>query len=249
MRYIIPLLLSALLCGCADTVGEPEDIISGDLAGRVMRGVLMASTLASELALNTAEPPGPGGCPSSSDDGDDLVLDYATGCTPASGITPDTVGGVARLTVAGGMGVFVGDVQAFGFDDLPLTGELSGDVSRAGDLLGADLDWASLGWAEGGADNVLDVLIEIEGDSDGFMFNVSSGRFMRGQDIEVDFDLVDVTVAHGALGSCFVPDGGSLSVVRLGAEATLEFTPDSASSGDVRATFNERDPETIRPCP
>ena len=253
------LLVGAMASGCANTVGDPEDIISGDLAGRVMRGVLMASTLSTELAWNTGEPPGTTGCPAAAEDGDDLVLDYATGCTPESGITPDTVGGVVRLTVAGGMGVFVGDVQAFGFDDLPLTGEVSGDVSRAGDLLGADVDWVGLSWAEDGEDNTIEALIEIEGDEDGFLLNATSGRFLRGQNVEIDFDLEDASVARGSMGTCFVPDGGSLSLVRLGGRArrrrrgpappTLEFTPDAASSGDVRASFNERDPETISPCP
>lgn len=250
MRVLAITVLSVALSACGITQGEPEPIISGDLAGRVARAALMTGTLAAEIALSTAEPSGPGGCPSTSVNGDQLLLDYGVGCVPESAITLDSIGGNVDLVVAGGMGTFVGDVQAFGFADLPLVGSLSGDTSRAGDLLAADIDLENLGWTADGVDNTLDVLFEIEADSDGFLLNAGPATFLRGQPPEVFFHVEDVTVSRDGMGACFVPDGGSIRMERLAATATIAFSEEAAASGAISVVFNDREEaETFALCP
>jgi len=250
MRILLITVLAAGLAGCGATQGQGEPIISGDLAGRVARAALMTGTLAAEIALSAAEPSGAGGCPSTSSDGDELSLDYGVGCVPQSGITLDPIGGSVDLVVAGGMGTFVGDVQAFGFADLPIVGALSGDTSRQGDLLSADVDLENFGWTADGVDNTLDILFEIEADSDGFLFNAGPATFLRGQPPETFFGVEDVTAPRDGVGVCFVPDGGSIRMERLAATATITFSEESAASGSVSVVYNDRDePETFVLCP
>ena len=247
---LTPLLVAALaVAGCGNTGGEPEQIISGDLGSRVSSGTLLAATLAAEVALVVAEPPGPGSCPSIDADGDQLTLDYGTGCVPSSGVTTEPIGGTVTLVVAGGMGVFAGEVQSFGFSDLPMVGELSGDVVRAGDLLSADVEFEGLNWTEAGTDNTLDALFEIEADDGAFLLNARTGSFLRGQPLAVEFDLEEVGTSAGAMGACFVPEAGTIRLERGAATATLTYTADSASSGSVGISYNDRDPETLTPCP
>ncbi|MCP4869011.1 MAG: hypothetical protein GY898_09880 [Proteobacteria bacterium] len=250
MRALLITVLAAALAGCGITQGDPEPIISGDLAGRVARAALMTGTLAAEIGLSTAEPSGPGGCPSTSSNGDQLVLDYGVGCVPESEITLDAIGGNVDLIVAGGMGTFVGDVQALGFADLPLVGSLSGDTSRAGDLLAADIDLESIGWTADGVDNTLNILFEIEANTDGFLLNAGPATFLRGQPPEVFFHVEDVTVPRDGMGACFVPDGGVIRMERLAATAIITFSEEAASSGSISVVFNDREePETFALCP
>jgi hypothetical protein len=250
MRRLCAIAVLLIGTGCTGTQGQPERIISGDLAGQVVRAALMTGTLAAEIALNTAEPSGPGGCPSTTVDGDQLTLDYGGGCVPESAITLDSIGGSVDLIVAGGMGVLVGELQAFGFTDLPLSGSLSGDTSRAGDLLSADIDLEGLSWTEGGVENTLDLLFEIEADTDGFLLNAGPATFVRGQPPEFFFWVEDVTVPRDGMGACFVPDGGSIRIERLGATAAITFSEETAASGSVSVIYNDTDePDTFALCP
>ncbi len=239
----------AVLTACGP-IGEPEPIISGDLAGRVAQASLMTGALAVEIALSSAEPSGPGGCPSTSQDGDDLTLDYGVGCVPESGITTETIGGTVDLVVAGGLGAFVGEVQTFGFENLPLVGDLSGDASVAGDLAGADVELTGLGWTSDGVDNSLDILFEIEGDADGFILNAGPATFVRGQPPELFFHVEDVAVPRDGMGACYVPTSGQIRMERLGATATLTFSEEVAASGSVSVVYSDReDPDTFALCP
>ena len=243
------LVLALMLAGCPTTEAPPDPILPASLAASTSTAALMASAVAGELALNVAEPPGLGGCPSGTVDGDVLTLDWGAGCLPDSGITADLISGSAVITVAGGSGVFVGDVESMGFADLPLVGEVSGSTSRAGDLLSADVEFVGLTWTEEGTEVSLDGLLEIAADADGFLLNASSATFFPGWAPVVELDLEEVTVARGELGACFVPDGGIARMERDSWDATIAYSPDVASSGTVTITFGDRDPETSSPCP
>ena len=91
LRLQVALAATLLLAatGCENTGADTEAIISGELGIRVTTGSLMAATLATELALAVTETPEPGACPFASQDGDDLTLDFGTGCVPDSGTTTE----------------------------------------------------------------------------------------------------------------------------------------------------------------
>jgi hypothetical protein len=168
---------------------------------------------------------------------------------PDSEITTEVVSGQASLTVAGGSGYFVGDVESLGFVDLPLVGEVSGTTSRAGDLLSADVQFSGLTWTEDGSEVSLDGVFMVAGDVDGFVINASSAVFFPGWTPNVEFDLEEITVARGELGACFLPDGGTVTMERDDYDATIAYSPEVASSGTVTITYGDRDPETFSPCP
>ncbi len=248
-RLLSGLILALVLAGCPTTEAPPDPILPASLAAQTSTAALMASTVAGELALNIAEPPGLGSCPSGTWDGDVLTLDYGDGCVPESGVTTELVSGKAVVTVAGGSGVFVGDLESLGFADLPLMGEVSGSTSRAGDLLSADVEFVGLTWTEDGTEVSLDGLLEVAADADGFVLNAASATFFAGWNPIVEVDMEEVTAARGDLGACFVPDGGTIRMERDSWDATIAYSPDVASSGTVTVTFGDRDPETATPCP
>ena len=243
------MVLALTLAGCPTTEAPADPVIPVALAAQTSTAALMAATVAGELALNVAEPPGLGGCPAGTVDGDVLTLTWGAGCVPDSGITAELVTGQAELTVASGSGYFVGDVAGLGFVDLPLIGEVSGTTSRAGPLLSADVQFAGLTWTENGSEVTFDGLFEVAADADGFVLNASSAAFFPGWEPEVELDLVEVTAVRGALGACFVPDGGTIQLERDGYEAALAYSPGVAETGTVTVTFEDRDPETYSPCP
>lgn len=243
------LILALMLAGCPTTEAPPDPILPATLAGQTSSSALMASTIAGELAFNIADPPGLGGCPSGSVDGDVLTLSYGAGCVPDSGITTELVSGQAVVTVAGGSGVFVGDLESLGFENLPLVGEVSGTTSRAGDLLSADVEFVGLTWTEDGREVTFDGLLEVAADGGGFVLNAASATFFAGWDPIIEVDLEEVTVARGELGACFVPDGGTIRMERDSWDATIVYSPDVAASGAVTVLFGDRDPETAVPCP
>ena len=243
------LTLALMLAGCPTTEAPPDPVLPASLAAQTSTAALMASAIAGELAYNIADPPGLGGCPSGTWDGDILTLSYAGGCVPDSGITPDLISGQATLTVAGGSGVFVGDIESPGFENLPLVGEVSGTTSPAGDLLSADVELAGLTWTASGNEVTFDGLLEVAADADGFVLNTASATFFAGWDPIVELDLVEVTVARGELGACYVPDGGSARMERDSWDATIVYSPDTATNGSVTVAFTDRDPEPAIPCP
>jgi len=251
LRLQVALAATLLLAatGCENTGADTEAIISGELGIRVTTGSLMAATLATELALAVTETPEPGACPFASQDGDDLTLDFGTGCVPDSGTTTEPISGMARLIVAGGSGDFIGELQSLGFQDLPVVGEVSGSVTRAGDLLSADVQLTGLTWTDDGSDNAIDALFELSADSEIFEVNVSAGDFVRGPPPDLLFELVDVQVPRGGMGACFVPQAGSAQLERLAATANLDFSSEAASSGVVSVSYNDRDPDTLTLCP
>jgi hypothetical protein len=244
----LALLLPLVVAACQTTVPAPEPLLPRALVGQSMQAALMAATVGAEVAINVADPPGLATCPNGTHEGDDLTLDYGAGCFPASGITDETLGGAVQLTVAGGSGVFVGDLESMGFENLPLVGEISGSVSRAGDLLSADVEFRGLTWTEDGSEVVADVLFEIAADADGFVFNASAANFMPGWQPDILFELEEVTATREGLGSCFVPDGGTLLLDRDSYTATIVFSEETASSGDVQIDYNDRDSEPFSPC-
>lgn len=243
------LLLAAIASGCPAAEPEPAPVISALLAGTASSSALMAATIAAELAICVADPPGPGGCPAGAQDGDSLTLSYGSGCVPDSGITGELISGQATLTVAGGSGVFIGDLETLGLPDLPLIGEVSGTTSRAGDLLAADVQFAGLSWTLNGRDVTLDALFEVSADPDGLVLDASSGSFVPGPDVVVDFDVDGVGAAWGTMGACFVPAEGTIALERDTYTATIAYSPETAESGRVTVLFGDREPESLAPCP
>lgn len=208
----------------------------------------MLGALAAELTLNISEPPETGACPVTDQDNDELTLDYGSSCVPTSGLTEDFLSGSVSLTLAGGSGVFVGSLHSLGFTDLPVVGSLSGQVTRAGDLVSADIEFSEVSWTEDGLANSVDALFEVSIDGDEVLLDVASAVFVRGNPPEFRVDLEGITPAPLALGSCWVPDGGQIVLERDAATATLSYSEVAHASGEVPVAYGSRDPVTIDPC-
>jgi len=240
-------LLSAML-GCSQGPEIDDQIISGSLATTISNGTYMAATLGIELALLADERPALGSCPGVTEDGNEFLLEYGTGCAPTSGITPDLVSGHAQLTLASGLGAFVGDIEGLGFDNLATWGSVSGNVSTAGDLVTIDVAFEDLVWGENN-EYALDMFFEIQGDATAYRIEASSGVFLPISVPEAFIDLDGVEAPRGALGPCTLPSAGTMRIERGYASAELTYTPENSAAGSVDISYNEGQVGTIAPCP
>jgi len=248
IRCLLTLLCCVQTLGCADTGGESELLITDDLVAKVSRGSLMLGTLAAELALNISAPPGPAACPGGSLDQDELSLNYGGGCLSDTGLSDTGLSGAVSLTLAGGSGVFVGDINSLGFPDLPVLGSVSGQVSRAGSLVTADIEFSSLTWTDNGLDNTWNGLFEITIDDDDILMNVASGSMLRGGAPEFEVDLQDIVPAPASLGACWVPEQGQMILEREGANATLSYSEVAHATGQVPVLYGSEDSVALNPC-
>jgi len=208
----------------------------------------MLGSLAAELALNISLPPAAGACPSGSQDQDELSLEYGGGCVSDTGLSETGLSGAVNITLAGGSGVFVGDINSLGFPDLPVLGSVSGQVSRAGNLVTADIEFSSISWTDSGLDNVWDGLFEITIDNDDIFMDVASGSMLRGGDPEFEVDLQDIIPAPASLDSCWVPQEGQVILERAGATATVGYSEVAHATGQVPVVYGSEDTATITPC-
>lgn len=251
-RLLPPLLAAALLApalGCTDTGENPELLITDDLVAEVSRGSLMLATLAAELAFNISAPPPMSACPSGFLDQDELSLDYGAGCLSDTGLSEIGLSGSVSLTLAGGSGVFVGELLSLGFPDLPVLGSVSGQVSRAGDLVTADIEFSDLIWADDGLDNTWNGLFEISIDGDDILINVASASLVRGGVPQFRIDLEDIVPVAGSLAACWIPNAGQILLEREAASATLSYSEVAHATGEVSVVYGSREPVTIVPCP
>lgn len=248
LRCLLILPVLGFGVGCADT-GEGNEIrITDSLAAEVSRGSLMLGALATELALTIAAPPGPNACPAVSSEQDSLSLDYGAGCLSETELFELGLSGSVALTLAGGSGVFVGDVNSLGFPDLPVLGSVSGQVSSAGDLVTADIEFSDVVWTDDGLENTIDALFELSIDGDSIQMNVASGTLIRGGIPEFRLDLEDITPEQGSLSSCWIPADGQIVLEREAASATLSYSEVSFATGEVPVEYGSRDPVTVEPC-
>ena len=243
----LPLVLLGLP-GCVDTDAAPDLQITDGLVEDVTRGSLMLGALAVELALNVSEPPPVSGCPSGIQDQDSLTLNYGAGCLPESGLFELGLLGSASFTLAGGSGVFVGEVTSLGFPDLPLLGSVSGQVSRAGDLVSADLEFSDLVWTDSGLENRFDGLFELSIDGEDILLNLAAGRMLRGGEPHFRVDLEDIVPAPLSMGPCWLPISGQATLERDQDTAMMTFTETTGSNSEVEVEYGSRDPAMIEPC-
>jgi hypothetical protein len=248
LRYLLLLPILGSVIGCVDTGDGNEIRITDSLAAEVSRGSLMLGALATELALNIAAPPGPTACPAVSSEQDSLSFEYGSGCLSDTGLFELGLSGSVALTLAGGSGVFVGDVNSLGFPDLPILGSVSGQVSSAGDLVTADIQFSDLIWTEDGLENTIDALFELSIDGESIRMNVASGTFLRGGAPEFRVDLEDIIPEQSSLSSCWIPSDGQIVLEREAASATLRYSEVSFATGEVPVEYGSRDPATVEPC-
>lgn len=248
IHFLLALLCSVQALGCADTSEDPTLLITDSFVSEVSRGSLMLGTLATELALNISAPPAPGACPAGHQEQDELSLDYGPGCLSDTGLSATGLSGSVTITLAGGSGVFVGDVHSLGFPDLPVLGSVSGQVSRAGNLVTADIEFSSVSWTDSGLDNVWNGLFEITIDNNDILMNVSSGSMLRGGAPEFEVDLQDIVPAPNSLGACWVPEGGQIILEREGANATVSYSEVAQATGDITVLYGSEDTVTLSPC-
>ena len=249
IRCLLTLLCCVQTLGCADTQQDLELLLTDNLVSEVSRGSLMLGTLAAELALNISAPPAQGACPSGFQEQDELSMDYGAGCISDTGLSETGLSGAVTITLAGGSGVFVGELNSLGFPDLPLLGNISGQVSRAGNLVTADIEFSSLSWTDSGLDNVWDGLFEITIDNDDILMNVASGSMLRGGVPEFEVDLQDVVPAPTSLGACWVPEQGQIILEREGANATLTYSEVAHATGQVPVVYGSEETAALTPCP
>jgi len=240
-------MLSSLVA-CSQGPGIDEQIISGSLATTISNSAYMVATLGFELALLADETPALGSCPGVSEDGNELLLEYGTGCAPSSGITSETVSGHAQLTLASGIGAFTGSLEGLGFDNLPLWGSVSGTAATTGELVTIHVQFEDMLWGDNN-EYELDMLFEIEGDATGYRLDASSGVMVPGSIPEAFVDLEGIQVPRGSLGACAIPSAGLMRIERGYASAELNYTPESAATGSVNISYNEDQAGTITPCP
>ena len=208
----------------------------------------MLGALATEIALNISAPPGPGACPGGVESQDHLSLDYGGGCISETGLFEVELSGAVSLTLAGGSGVFVGDVNSMGFSDLPALGAVSGEVSRAGDLVTADIEFSGLVWTDSGLENTFDGLFELTVDGDDVLMNVAAAEVIRGGVPEFRVDLEDIVPGEASMGPCWVPADGQIVLEREAASATVSYSEVAQATGEVPVEYGSRDPATIEPC-
>ena len=244
---LIGLLLAPAL-GCRDVDNSSELRITDELAAEVSRGSLMLGALAAELALNVSAPPAMSSCPITFQEQDDLSLDYGAGCVSESGLFELGLSGSVSLTLAGGSGVFVGEIHSLGFPDLPVLGNVSGQVSRAGDLVTADIEFSTLTWTDDGLDNSFDGLFEISLDGEDILINVASASLVRGAVPEFRIDLEDIIPAPMSLGACWIPAEGQIVLEREAASATLSYSEVAYATGEVPVAYGSREPVSLEPC-
>jgi hypothetical protein len=244
---LIGLLLAPLL-GCGDTNNPSELRITDGLASEVSRGSLMLGALAAELALNISAPAPTSACPSTFQDQDELSLDYGAGCVSETGLFKVGLSGSVSLTLAGGSGVFVGELHSLGFPDLPILGSVSGQVSRAGDLITADIEFSGLVWTDDGLEDSFDGLFEVSIDGEDILLNVTSASLVRGAVPEFRVDLEDIVPAPTSLGACWIPSEGQIVLEREAASATLSYSEVAYATGEVPVAYGSRDPVTLEPC-
>jgi|GEM_PF-6119975 len=243
------LFAAALLAGCQTTGADAEPALPNALVTQLTGSVFMAASLATDVALNAADPDADPVCPAVGADNDDVVLDYGGACLPDSGITDVEIGGLVELTMPSSGGLFVGTSTGLGFLNLPTVGEMSGDVVRSGPLTTSDFEWETLEWTQNGAIRTLSALLRIEVDDSGYTLGAVGGTIEFDTGDPIQFALEDARMAAGGLGDCARPESGSLEFIRGGATASLDFTPEVATSGAIEVTFSDREPEQLAICP
>ncbi|MBN92845.1 MAG: hypothetical protein CL928_02080 [Deltaproteobacteria bacterium] len=250
-RRLAPGVLAILiwsLTACNDGPGVEDQIISGTLATTISNSAYMAAALGFDLALLADETPALGSCPGVTQDGNVLALEYGTGCVPTSGITSEQISGHAEITLASGMGAFTGTMDGLGFPNLPVWGSLNGTVSAAGEFVTVNVQLEDGVWGENN-EYELDILFELEGDSDRYRLDASTGVMLPAEMPEAFLDLEGVEITPGGLGSCALPSAGRMRIERGFASADLNYTPESAATGSVHISYNADQAGTITPCP
>jgi len=248
LRCLLAALLLAQAFGCTDTGSTADLRITDELAAEVSRGSLMLGALAAELALNISAPPTTGSCPTVIQDQDELSLDYGPGCISDTGLSGTGLSGSVSLILAGGSGVFVGDIHSLGFPDFPVLGSLSGQVSRAGDLVTADIEFSQIVWSDDGLENTFDGLFELSIDGEEILMNVASATMIRGAVPEFRIDLEEVIPTPASLEACWIPEGGQIRLDREAANATLSYSEVAHATGEVPVVFSSRDSVVLAPC-
>jgi hypothetical protein len=240
----------ALLClGCPDTDADYESPLSNELYGAMTGAISMAASLGAEIAVDVAAPPGPGGCPASSMDGDDLTLDFGNGCQASSGLLGAPVGGLVELLMPTTEDLFLGDVDGLGFQDLPAMGSISGVIVRTGDVVSSDLRWEDLTWTQGGVDFILSALFSIEVDATHTTVNVPAGTILRGNGDPFSFSWDGVVLANGLLDACSRPSAGDQYLEWMGVSGETTFDADTDASGTIGITFTDREAQSLVICP
>jgi hypothetical protein len=250
MRPTLLLLAVLAVAGCENTGAEKDPLIPNVLASRGVQVTSLATLVGTELSLVASEPPeGFATCPEVSREGDVWTFEYGVaGCVPDSGLTQDAVVGTVELTIAGGSGAFLGTVTEFGIAGSTLTASVSGSTSTAGALITADVDLGTATWLQGQTEFTYDAFLEIAGDADDVSLFVDSGELLGESGIPTFTDVDEASTPRTELGGCFVPAGGSLTLLRELGRSEMTFTEETHSTGRVSPTHNDRDPEPIVPC-
>jgi len=250
VRRTILLLAALAAAGCDNTGAENDPLISNELVARGLQVTAVSTLVATELALVASEPPvGFTTCPLVSQDGDVWTFDYGpAGCVPDSGLTLDPMVGVAELTIAGGSGAFLGTITELGVEGSTLTASVSGSTSTAGELITADVNLGTATWLRGQVEFTFGAFLELTGDADQVSVFIDSGELLGSDEVPLLVDVDDAATPRAELAGCFVPAGGSITMLRELGRADLDFSDGTHAEGLVSANHNDRDPAEVRPC-
>jgi len=235
----IALLCAVLLVtpACTDSAPPPLAELTTSHAALAGGEVLRLGALGIELMTALHADPADVECPGHSVTDSVHVLDYGGGCPPSSGSTSQGLSGQAEFTVAPSTGWFVGSFEGIGFSGHTVSGELSGSYSPVGEQIMFDLQFASVQRTDRD-DLALDVLFQVEGSDGTFLVEVDGGLLIGPALPDTTISLSGVTVHNGSLDSCVHPTAGSIELRRGTQTGSFEFSPDSASSGNVPFTLD-----------
>ncbi len=242
----LPLVLTS---GCVNTGASNDPEIPDELVRRSVQAMSLATLVGAELGTAISAPPeGFGACPSSTQDGDSWTFTYGLeGCVPSSGLTEQTMVGLIEVTVAEGSGAFIGSVTEMGVGVSLLSGAITGNTSVAGDLLQADLDLTAGTWMREAASFEFAGFLELTGTAEEVSLFVD-GAEMVGTESILRIDVADSVTPREGLRACTVPAAGSMTLARDTSRADLTFSPDSHASGNVTASFSDREPAPVTVC-
>ena len=238
------LLLS--LVGCGETPPPIAELTSSH-AALASSESLRLGVLGIELVSALHQDPSGVDCPLLSSDGNIHVLDYGGGCAPSSGSTAEGISGQVEFTVAPATGWFVGSFESVGFSNHTVRGELSGSFTPVDDDVFFDLQFTGVQRTDRD-DLVLDALFQVRGSDGSYVMDVDGGLLVGPALPDTEILLLEVTVHNGSLDSCMHPTAGSIDLRRGAQVGTLNFSPESASSGNIPFTLNGQPITSIPIC-
>jgi len=241
---LVGLLLWLVGCGAPP---PPIAELTSSHAALASSESLRLAVLGIELVTALHQDPSGVDCPLLSSEGNRHILDYGGGCAPSSGSTSEGISGQVEFTVAPATGWFVGSFERIGFSNHTVRGELSGSYTPVGDDVFFDLQFTGVQRSDRD-DLVLDALFEVRGSDGSYVMDVDGGLLVGPALPDTEFLLSAVTVHNGSLDSCMHPTAGSIELRRGAQIGTLNFSPESASSGTIPFTLNGQDISSIPIC-